>query len=141
MVGWQGPAPAVPPDSPAGRAPRTSAWVAVAAIALVALLAYTVILTNSYPSAPVHWEESVSFSERGLPSGASWSVTFGGNPQTAGPGESVITFFVFAQGDYGYTIGQVPGYTAAPDSGTMMCNATVALEGPVTIHIAFSEAR
>lgn len=56
---------------------------------------------------------SVTFTETGLPSGTSWSVTLGGNTQTTTA--SSVTFEV-PDGGYYYTA-QATGYTMNPSSG------------------------
>jgi YVTN family beta-propeller protein len=58
----------------------------------------------------------VTFSETGLPAGTSWSVVFngGGLNSTA---SSVV--FTDPNGTYNFTVTPVPGFTAAPTSGTV----------------------
>lgn len=74
---------------------------------------------------------SVIFSESGLPSGTTWSVTLGGVEQTSST--STITFSE-PNGTYSYTIGAVPGYAATPLKGSVK----VAGAAPSPISIAFS---
>ena len=57
---------------------------------------------------------TVTFTESGLPSGTSWSVTLGGS--TVSATTSTITFSE-PNGTYSYTVGSVSGYTASPSSG------------------------
>lgn len=68
---------------------------------------------------------SVTFSESGLPSGKSWSVTLDGNGVTQSSTTSTITF-AEPNGTYGYTIGTVKGYTASPSSGSVTVNGASA---------------
>jgi hypothetical protein len=60
---------------------------------------------------------TVTFSESGLPSGTSWSVTFNGVATTSTT--DTITFQV-ANGSYAYSIGGVSGYTNTPSTGTQL---------------------
>ena len=61
----------------------------------------------------------VTFTETGLASGSSWSVTLSG--QTVSSTTSTITFSE-ADGTYSYTVGLVSGYTASPSSGSLTVN-------------------
>ncbi|MCW6169393.1 MAG: hypothetical protein LVQ96_07710 [Thermoplasmatales archaeon] len=61
----------------------------------------------------------VDFSESGLPSGTTWSVTFNGNTQSSSG--STVSFSA-ANGTYSYSIGSVSGYTASPSSGSVTVN-------------------
>jgi Thermopsin len=73
---------------------------------------------------------SVTFSESGLPSGTTWSVTLGGATKSASAG-STIEFTGLTNGTtYAYTIGGVTGYTSSPSSSSITLdgkNATVAV--------------
>jgi hypothetical protein len=62
---------------------------------------------------------AVTFSERGLPSGTSWSVTFNSNTLS-----STTTTIVFSgtNGTYSYSVVPVSGYSASPTSGSVMVN-------------------
>ena len=59
---------------------------------------------------------AVTFSESGLPSGTSWSVTLNG-AMKSGTGSIVFTE---PNGTYSYVIGTVAGYTASPSSGNIL---------------------
>ncbi len=61
----------------------------------------------------------VTFTETGLPTGTSWSVTLNG--QTLSSTTSAITFQE-ANGSYAFTVGSVSGYTVGPSSGTIKVN-------------------
>ena len=63
---------------------------------------------------------SVTFSESGLPSGTSWSVTFNGTTQSSTT--TSIVFSNYLNGTYNYTVGGVPGYSATPSSGSVTIN-------------------
>jgi len=62
---------------------------------------------------------TVTFTESGLPSGTSWSVTLNGNTESSTT--NTITFSV-PNGTYSYTIGSVSGYTVSPSSGNITVN-------------------
>ena len=76
---------------------------------------------------------SVVFSESGLPSGTTWSVTLAGAPESS-TGSAIV--FSEANGTYPYTVGSVAGYSASPTAGS----ATVA-GSPVTVPITFTPVR
>ncbi|MCI4352186.1 MAG: YncE family protein [Thermoplasmata archaeon] len=58
----------------------------------------------------------VTFTETGLPSGTSWSVTVNGAPQNS---TSYTITLAEPNGTYVYTIGSVSGYAVAPISGSV----------------------
>jgi hypothetical protein len=64
----------------------------------------------------------VTYSESGLPSGKTWSVTFNGvtNSVTTDGGTDTLTFANAPNGTYGYSIVGVPGYSQSnvPYTGT-----------------------
>ena len=60
---------------------------------------------------------TVTFTESGLPSGTTWSVTFGGTAHSSSG--TTVTFDV-ANGSYAYTVAGVSGYSLAPSSGTQL---------------------
>jgi YVTN family beta-propeller protein len=62
---------------------------------------------------------TVTFTESGLPSGTSWSVTFNGTTESSTT--NTITFTA-ANGTYSYSIGSVSGYTVSPSSGNITVN-------------------
>ena len=69
---------------------------------------------------------TVSFSETGLPSGTSWSVTFNGT--TLSSTTNTITFTA-ASGTYSYSIGSLSGYTVSPSSGSTTVNGKNVSQG------------
>ena len=75
-----------------------------------------VITPQSGSSAP-HY--TVTFSETGLPSGTSWSVTF--NATLSSSTTSSIAYSVL-DGSYTFSVGAVSGYTPAPASGPVTVN-------------------
>jgi len=77
---------------------------------------------------------SVVFSESGLPSGTSWSVTINGGTLT---GTTASLQDELANGSYAYTVGSVAGYTASSSSGN--ANA-IALGGLTTVSVVFTAA-
>jgi len=62
---------------------------------------------------------SVTYTESGLPSGTSWSVTLNGS--TLSSNTNTISFTV-SNGTYSYSIGSVNGYTASSSSGFITVN-------------------
>ncbi|MGC8670620.1 MAG: hypothetical protein ACP5SK_02260 [Thermoprotei archaeon] len=73
----------------------------------------------------------VTFSESGLPSGTTWSVTLNGTAKS-----SSLTSIAFAEptGNYRYSIGSVAGYVPLPSSGVLAVNGTAS-----SVSIAFSK--
>jgi hypothetical protein len=74
---------------------------------------------------------SVVFSETGLASGTSWTVTLGGVPQSS---TTSTTTFTEPNGSYAFSVTAV-GYSAAPASGTISVNGIAASQA-----IAFTRA-
>jgi|GEM_PF-1428084 len=64
---------------------------------------------------------SVTFSETGLPSGTSWSVTLG--PETSSSNTNTNTFSM-ANGFYTFNISKLNGYTSNPSSSSITVNGT-----------------
>lgn len=62
---------------------------------------------------------TVTFTETGLPSGTTWSVTFDG--VTTSSSTSSIVFWQL-DGTYAYTVGSVTGFTASPSIGGVIVN-------------------
>ena len=84
----------------------------------------------------------VNFTETGLPSGTSWSVTFNGTLGSSTT--STITFTGVANGGYPYTVGSVSGFSSSPSTGTVTvsnANVTVAVNftAAVTFSVSFNE--
>ncbi|MGC8620276.1 MAG: hypothetical protein ACP5LA_07265, partial [Thermoplasmata archaeon] len=61
----------------------------------------------------------ITFTESGLPTGTSWSVTLNGTTESSTT--NTITF-TEPNGTYAYSIGIIGGYTASPSSGTITVN-------------------
>ncbi len=61
----------------------------------------------------------ITFTESGLPSGKSWSVTFNGTNVSA---TAASMKFIKGNGTYSFTVGTVSGYTASPSNGSMGVN-------------------
>jgi hypothetical protein len=74
----------------------------------------------------------VTFTESGLTSGTSWSVTLNG---TATPSTTTTVVFSEKNGTYAYSVAAVAGYTAAPTSG----NVTVA-GSAMSVTITFTKS-
>lgn len=79
---------------------------------------------------PIRATYPVNFTETGLPSGTSWSVTLNGTLLHS-TGTSVAT--VEPNGTYPYTVGAVAGYGATPASGSVTVGGT-----SVSVAITFS---
>ena len=106
---------------------------------------------NSYPNiftvgyqatGPAPIPHSATFTESGLASGTSWSVTLGGS--TLSSTTNTITFSE-VDGSYSYSIGSVTGYTVSPSSGTVTINGadvnTAITYTPVpTYSVSFTES-
>jgi hypothetical protein len=90
----------------------------------------------------------VSFSETGLPSGLSWSVTFNGvtSSVTTSSGTTSIAFASEANGTYAYSIADNPGYhqsTIAYSGSESVSGAPLAVSvtyGAVTYGVTFSQS-
>jgi len=72
----------------------------------------------------------VTFTETGLPTGTSWTVTLQGTPSS-----STTDTIQFSEGNdtYTFAVGTVSGYTAAPSSGSLVVSG-----GPVSKQITFT---
>lgn len=90
--------------------------------------AYSFVLDQSSTSPPAKY--TVTFTESGLPSGTTWSVTLGG---TTNSGTGSISFSE-PNGTYSYSVGAVSGYTSSPSSGSLTVNGAA-----VSQAIAFSK--
>ena len=83
---------------------------------------------------------SVTFTETGLASGTSWSVTLAGTARS-----STTTSIVFSEpnGTYSFSIGAVNGYTVSPASGHSTVNGASVSESvtftQVTYTVTFTE--
>lgn len=75
---------------------------------------------------------SVSFSERGLPSGLNWQVTVGGVPKslTTNGVTDTLTWTGVANGSYAYAIPDIPGWHQAtlPYSGSISVSGSSVVE-------------
>jgi len=86
---------------------------------------------RNFESAALHssvTEYPVTFTETGLPSGTSWSVTLNGTPQTSSDPSMV---FEEPNGSYVYYVGAINGYTVGPEGNVTVQN------GPVSETIEF----
>jgi YVTN family beta-propeller protein len=73
----------------------------------------------------------VAFTETGLPSGTSWSVTLNG---VVGDSTTNTVAFSETNGSYSYSVGSIPGYSVIPSSGEF------AVDGfPVNVDVTFSQ--
>jgi len=62
---------------------------------------------------------SVTFTESGLPTGTSWSVTFNGKTETS---TTNIISFTEPNGTYSFSIASINGYSVSPSSGRITVN-------------------
>ena len=71
------------------------------------------------PDASLPSYYNITFTETGLPSGTSWSVTLNGVKES-----STASTIVFSElnGTYTYTVNSVSGYTVSPSSGSITVN-------------------
>ncbi|MGA8664920.1 MAG: thermopsin family protease [Thermoplasmata archaeon] len=74
---------------------------------------------------------TVTFTETGLPSGTSWTVTLAGTPNTETTAS--ISFSGLVNNTYAYTIGTVTGYTSSPTSSSVIVAGT-----SPTVTVAFT---
>lgn len=87
---------------------------------------------------------TVEFSETGLPTGTSWSVTLNGVQASAT--NSTIDF-VLASGTYSYTVGSISGYGVSPSTGSVTVNGAAVSQSiaytanaPGTYSVIFTES-
>jgi len=69
---------------------------------------------------------SATFTESGLYSGTSWSVTFHGS--TSSSTGTSIGFYDLTDGTYSFSVGSVSGYSVSPSSGQVTINGASASE-------------
>jgi hypothetical protein len=88
-------------------------------------------------------EYDVTFTESGLASGTTWSVTFNG---TTNSSSTASIRFRVPNGSYSYTVGAVSGYTSSPSSGTIVVSGADKNQGitftavpPTTYTVTFTE--
>ena len=81
--------------------------------------AYNFVQAQLGTATPPPTDYAVTFTESGLASGTSWSVTFNGNTQSS---TGTSTSFSVPNGTYSYTIGSVTGYSVSPSSGSVTVN-------------------
>ncbi len=116
--------------SPSGYVASPSTGSLTVSGSLTQDVAFTQVLPSSY---------QVTFSESGLPSGTSWSVTF--NRQMQSSTSSKITFSVTA-GTYSYSINPVSGYVPSPSSGSLNVSGSTTQDVsfiPIEYPVTFSE--
>ncbi|HUI38555.1 MAG TPA: hypothetical protein VLY85_02880, partial [Thermoplasmata archaeon] len=94
------------------------------------------VVVNGFPvNVSVDWTPytyPVTFTEAGLPSGTSWTVTLGGHPAN-----STTTTIVVPEsnGSFAYSVGSIAGYSTSPAA------AAVTVSGaPVAVAITFAAA-
>ncbi|HTW77127.1 MAG TPA: hypothetical protein VMG14_05110, partial [Thermoplasmata archaeon] len=92
-------------------------FVATPASGTFSVMGMAVDTPISFAAIPVT-TYTVTFTESGLPSGTSWSVTLNGVTKTAAAGSSIV-FTGVANGTVSYSIGAVSGYSASPSTGSV----------------------
>ena len=80
---------------------------------------YPDLYSIGYASTSTVTDYGITFTESGLASGTSWSVTFNGNTQSS---TSTSIQFSVPNGTYSYTVGSVTGYSVSPSSGSVTVN-------------------
>jgi hypothetical protein len=95
-------------------------------------IVFSVIVPPSY---------NVTFTESGLVSGTSWSVTLNGSLMTSTSGTIV---FDERSGSYPFSVGTVAGYSASPASGNIAVNGapasqTIVFSPPPSFALTFTE--
>jgi outer membrane protein assembly factor BamB len=78
-------------------------------------------IVYAFGSLPSAQNYSVSFTQSGLPSGTSWTVTLNSQVQSS-TSNSII--FSVSPGVYDFSVTSPTGYTASPSSGTVTVNDT-----------------
>ena len=138
-----------PPPNVPSRAPRKSkgALIGVVAVVIVVLIILALFLTGVIPGLKSSSSGGggkttyhVTFTETGLPSSTSWSVTLAGSTQS-----SHTSTIVFTKSNGTYTYGvTASGYTATPASGSISVSGanlsqSLAFSAPITYNVTFTE--
>jgi YVTN family beta-propeller protein len=86
---------------------------------------------------------SVTFTESGLPTGTSWSLTLNGTTETS---TTSIISFTEPNGTYSFSIASINGYSVSPSSGSITVNGsnvnqgiTFTLNGTKVFVVTFTE--
>jgi hypothetical protein len=124
----------------------------IAAIVVLAIVLLALFLTGVIPglkgstssNSPNAREYAITFSESGLPLGTKWSITLGGTTESSTNGTIAFTE---KNGSYPFTVDAVSGYSASPDSGSVVVNGagqTVSITfspvGPGDYKVTFTES-
>ena len=104
-----------------------------------------ITITKSSPPPSTY---TVTFTESGLPSGTSWSVTLNGTPGASSTSSIVFSNLLNNTTGYAFTVGAVSGYTASPSSGSVVVNganvtraiAFTKSSGPTQYSVTFAES-
>lgn len=101
---------------------RTGAIVAVVVVVIIVVVLAGLYTARMGPFAPASTSTvpkyTVTFSENGLPTGATWSVTLGAS--TLSSTGSIV--FSEKNGTYPFKVGTVSGYAPSPTSGNVSVN-------------------
>lgn len=140
------PTATAPTPAPAPGKSRGVLW-AIIAVVIIVILIVALLLTGVIPGFKSSSSSSssgksyvVTFSESGLPSGTTWSVTLSGSMQSSSTAS--ITFSE-KNGTYAFTVGAVSGYAASPASGSVTvngANVTQAIKFAVGYTVTFTES-
>lgn len=94
---------------------------------------------------PIPGKYTVTFTESGLPTGTSWSVSLGGTLESSTT--ATIVFSGIGNGSYSYSVGSVAGYTSNPSSAPVTVRGatdslaiTFAPAGTRTYSVTFAES-
>ena len=80
----------------------------------------------SFVAVVVHPDYAVTFTENGLPTATSWTVTLNATAHTS---TNATVGFTEQNGTFSFSVGAVTGYTVAPSSGSIIVNGGPAVRG------------
>ncbi|MGC2789684.1 MAG: hypothetical protein WA547_06475 [Thermoplasmata archaeon] len=140
----QPPPPAPPPSPPPKRKGLSKGvLVAIAAVVVVVIVVLGLGFSGLIPGFKLGGSSSggasgpsyvITFTETGLPSGTTWSITLAGS--VASSATPTITFSE-KNGSYSYSVGSVPGFAANPTSGTVGVNG-LAVNEAITFQAGYA---
>lgn len=123
------PASQPPSSPPPKRGLSKGVWAATAAVVVVVVLIVALLLAGVIPGLPSVKSYEVTFTESGLPSATSWSVTLSGTPQSS---SAATIDFSEPNGTYPFVVESVGVFNATPKSGNVTVNGL-----PVNEQITF----
>lgn len=107
---------------PPKRGPSTGVWIAIAAVVIVVVLIMGLLFAGVIPgfkssaSTPSGKTYEVTFTESGLPSGTSWSVTLSGTLQSSA---GTTIDFSEPNGTHSFSVGSVGVFDPTPSTGNV----------------------